>query len=127
MAEIQKFSSRKPSTRRRYIPEAFKKKKFFKKDTQENDKVKQLRSSKRWQSLREMFLRRYPLCCFCGHAANEVHHIELAIDHPDKFYDMSNLAALCVECHAKVHSAYRRGITPDSLFPENKRHNEEVE
>ncbi len=82
-----------------------------------NDSFSKLRSSARWQNLRFSVLSEKPICEICGKTgACEAHHIIEAHVDPDLFFDRDNLAAVCEECHKKVHAAYRRGIDPKILF-----------
>ncbi len=82
-----------------------------------NDFFSKLRSSVRWQNLRFSVLSEKPICEICGKTgACEAHHIIEAHIDPDLFFERSNLAAVCEECHKKVHAAYRRGIEPKILF-----------
>ena len=39
----------------------------------------------------------------------------------DLFFELSNLAPICEDCHKKVFSAYKRGIEPEMIFPVEKR------
>ena len=82
--------------------------------TPENAVYSRLRSSGRWQAVREQVLNQSPLCVFCEHPADQVHHIDHA--DIDRFFDVTNLASICEECHRKVNDAYRRGIKPEILF-----------
>ena len=110
---IKKFQLKQPEKARKIIPE---KKHNWNKDFEKREYSK-LRSSKRWQRLREAFLYENPICYFGEHIASEVHHIISGRE--DLFFDKSNLAALCSECHEKVNKAYRRGIKPEILFSKN--------
>lgn len=83
--------------------------------------ISRLRSSARWQNLREVVLCENPLCAMCERPAYEVHHVKDAARHEDLFFDQSNLIGLCEECHEKLHAAQKRGITIDILFPNLKR------
>lgn len=117
--EIKRFEIKRSERAKKFIPPSFHVKKSFKK--RENGLPERLRSSARWQALRKMVLRREPLCFLCRAPAEEVHHIQLAAEFPDKVFEVDNLAPLCESCHSKVHSAYSRGISADVLFPEEKR------
>jgi len=82
-----------------------------------NDFLAKLRSSARWQNLRFSVLSEKPICEICGKTgACEAHHIIEAHIDPDLFFERNNLAAVCEDCHKKVHGAYRRGIEPKILF-----------
>lgn len=73
----------------------------------------------RWLLLRKAKLSTNPLCECCQEngrieAATEVHHVspvEEAIAYADKqqrMYDITNLQALCHDCHVKIHTAMGR-------------------
>ena len=82
-----------------------------------NDFFAKLRSSARWQDLRFSVLSEKPICETCGKTgACEVHHIIEAHVNPDLFFNRKNLAAVCEDCHKKIHAAYRRGIKAEMLF-----------
>lgn len=120
------FHAPKPKKTARYIsPESAKRERQgelrrFCKGRNLEESVR-LRSSQRWQSLRDMALRRRPVCQVCGRVAVEVHHIIMSSESEELFFDVKNLACLCEACHVKVHSAYKRGIAPDMLFPPTDR------
>ena len=62
---------------------------------------------RRWQKLREWFLRRHPLCAECERAgrltpAEHVHHIVQLAQDASKRLDMGNLRALCSPCHNRI-------------------------
>ena len=81
-----------------------------------------LRKSGRWQRLRDVAVNTHPTCMVClRNKAVLVHHIVPASENIDLFFDLSNLAPLCVSCHRKVHEAYERGIEPGIVFPEDRR------
>jgi hypothetical protein len=80
------------------------------------ERIAKLRSSDRWQRLRGLVLCDNPLCAICSRPAYEVHHIKEAARHEELFFDQSNLVGLCENCHEKLHSAQKRGITIDVLF-----------
>ena len=72
----------------------------------------------RWRALRNAYLSEHPQCEEClsrgiYRAANCVHHIvpcETAIDLKQMemlMYSVSNLRALCTQCHADIHAAER--------------------
>lgn len=84
----------------------------------DKDYIKLIHKS-RWVHLRKAKLSNNPLCELCQaegriEAATEVHHIrpvEEAITYADKqqrMYDVTNLQALCHDCHVKVHTAMGR-------------------
>jgi 5-methylcytosine-specific restriction endonuclease McrA len=89
-------------------------------DNQAQAQIAPLRSSKVWQRLRYLILRRQPLCSdpFGFHAedkatvpAAEVHHIRPAVKDQEAFFDTTNLTALCSGCHGKI-SAMERACRP---------------
>lgn len=69
-----------------------------------NDKAEQeFYGSLRWKRLRQMKLRREPLCERCGSIAEMVHHrVEIKKDWSQRL-DMNNLISLCHKCHQKEH------------------------
>ena len=88
----------------------------------QSDPFRKARSSERWQTLRAMFLNREPICWVCRERpAAELHHIAEAAANPSLFWDVANLAPVCESCHKQVHGAYRRGISPEMLFPKERR------
>lgn len=82
----------------------------------EFDQFAKIRSSDRWQKLRASILYENPLCVICGGIASEVHHIIEAHKDASMFFMRENLASVCIDCHKKVHEAYKRGIAPNVLF-----------
>jgi len=87
----------------------------WKKD-KEPPELKKMRSSSRWQKIREMKLSSEPLCRSCRRPAEHLHHIAMAINSPELFFELDNLLPLCEDCHVKVHSALRRGLTIEDMF-----------
>lgn len=64
--------------------------------------------SRHWRSVREMKLRRSPLCERCQEEglvieATEVHHI-IPISDGGAPYTFDNLMSLCHRCHMKIHA-----------------------
>lgn len=56
-----------------------------------------------WQKLREMVLRRHPICEQCRRVkATEVHHIVPIRVDPRARLDQDNLLAVCHACHIKL-------------------------
>lgn len=82
-------------------------------------KYEKLRKAARWRKTRELVLSRNPICYFCHKFSDEVHHIDSKDE--TKFYELSNLVAICEQCHKKVNDAYRRKIDPEILFGELKK------
>jgi 5-methylcytosine-specific restriction protein A len=79
------------------------------------------RSTLRWRRLRRLLLKVYPFCvdpffvhCYDGRMvpATEVDHRVRVIDAPELAFEMSNLQALCKECHAKRTAQERRQARP---------------
>ena len=77
-----------------------------------------LLNSKRWQKLRRWKLEQTPLCELCSHegkvvSAVDVHHITpvetaRSFDEMEQIcFEPTNLQALCISCHAKVHKEAR--------------------
>ena len=71
---------------------------------------KKLIQSKRWQAVRNAYIKAHPTCECCGKLATEVHHIvplNKFRNDPLKMemmaFDEENLQALCRECHRKKH------------------------
>ena len=92
----------------------------------EQDELRKLRSSARWQKTREWHLRREPLCVdpFGVHAAEghvqqgeEVHHIKPAVNNPDLFFDFENLTTLCIPCHGRLE---RKTLAQQRIYLRNK-------
>lgn len=81
--------------------------------SERSDNISKLYNS-RWEKLRNAYLMDHPLCEMCLRkgittAAQEVHHIKpisTGIDDLQMMslaYDYSNLMALCIKCHHKIH------------------------
>jgi 5-methylcytosine-specific restriction endonuclease McrA len=70
------------------------------------EKVKVLRRSRGWASLRESHLKQHGACCACGGTKRlQVHHIVPVHVDPKRELDSSNLITLCMgpeECHLEV-------------------------
>lgn len=76
-----------------------------------NIKIKQFRSSKAWQIMREVILARDNYQCrYCKDLATEVHHIIPLYKNFNKRLDENNLISLCKKCHETVHKHRYRGI-----------------
>jgi len=79
---IKQYEIKSPANSKKHNP--FKKHEhkstFNKPDNEVNRALSRLRCSTRWQKLRNMILRRYPLCQICQRPAVELHHINIAID-----------------------------------------------
>lgn len=68
-------------------------------------RIDQLRSTARWQSVRDLQLQEQPLCESClagGHTtpATQVDHVVPLRVRPDLAFDLANLQSICVPCHA---------------------------
>ena len=78
-----------------------------------NFQVAKFRSSKRWQRIREVAMKRdHFLCRICRQEgrttpAREVHHIQGIYAHWGKRADMDNLMAVCIPCHRKLDEELR--------------------
>ena len=57
----------------------------------------------KWGRFRTHWLRAHPLCEDCGALGEHVHHIIPRSQAPNRTFDATNLATLCVECHDKKH------------------------
>lgn len=93
-------------------------KKFW---TDKDPRAAAFRSSAAWRNLAARFLQLHPLCRICMiRPAVCVHHIvplaKMGADLETRGLDPENLAALCDECHEKVHEAMRRGFDAAQLF-----------
>ena len=69
-------------------------------------------STERWKKLSAMYRKRHPLCCECERnglvrASELVDHIKPAKEHPELFFDWSNLRALCQRCHNAIGAKVR--------------------
>lgn len=84
-----------------------------------------IRSSSKWQRTRRLANMLMPTCCdpLGLHKGvlvptEEIHHIiPLTID-KSKAHKIGNLAGLCKDCHRKVESRLRRGLTVK--FPKDR-------
>lgn len=81
------------------------------------DAVK-IRSSTEWQRTREQAKKLMPTCCdpLGLHKGvivptEEIHHIIPIMVDASKAHEMNNLAGLCKDCHRKVESRLRQGLT----------------
>ena len=74
--------------------------------------VRSMRSTARWQRLREAVRRRQKyVCALCRtRLVFDVHHKIPAEAAPERFFDADNLVGLCEECHNRVHKAYNMGF-----------------
>lgn len=78
----------------------------------QKDKTKFLRhiyNSKKWKSIRKLYITNNPLCECCGNIATQVHHkIRFSTGKSHKeieklAYDYDNLMSLCNHCHINKH------------------------
>jgi HNH endonuclease len=94
----------------------------MKQDQDKNRAIAGMRSSGRWQKLRELAMNLCPICMVCGkRPAREAHHIDGASASPEKFFDLENIAPVCLECHGKVKNLKARNIDAEMIFPKDKR------
>lgn len=75
-----------------------------------NERHVQFYNSAAWQRLREYKLGlALHMCEDCKRrAATEVHHIVAIADDWERRFDVTNLKALCFECHNKAHNRFKR-------------------
>lgn len=65
--------------------------------------------SRRGRSVREKYLAEHPYCFDCqvlmGRCvpATQVHHVQSQADAPQRVLDVSNMVALCDDCHGTRH------------------------
>lgn len=97
----------------------------------ENPVLRRLRSSKRWQALRQQILLACPVCYLCrrlGGAlrpATDIHHVipareMLELGGEEAFFELRNLIPLCTYHHERNENAWKDG-TAETLFPESDR------
>ena len=56
-----------------------------------------------WRRVRDLKLRRFPICEIClKNLADTVHHI-VPIDEGGDFWDSDNHQSVCRDCHEKIH------------------------
>ena len=82
----------------------------------ENLSKTKVRSTSRWQRVRELYMQYNPMCedpheihnrtQYEDHAT-EVHHIIRLQDEPSLAFTFDNLASLCNHCHAKISARER--------------------
>ena len=96
----------------------------------------QLIHTTQWLRLRKQVLTRHPLCQRCEQdglitPATEVHHIrpvEEAFGHAERrqrMYDITNLQALCHDCHVRTHTEMGRS-GKDATRARNDKHVSEI-
>lgn len=75
-----------------------------------DEKHVQFYNSAAWQRLREYKLGlALHMCEDCKRrAATEVHHIVTIADDWERRFDVTNLKALCFDCHNKAHDRFNR-------------------
>jgi 5-methylcytosine-specific restriction endonuclease McrA len=56
-------------------------------------------NTKRWRKLRRAVIDEEQTCRFCGAPAEHVDHIEHGPNWRERFFDRTNLRALCARCH----------------------------
>ena len=89
----------------------------LRRNTDEGLRHGKLRSTSRWQTVRDLYIKKHPMCedpheihnrIRYEEAAEEVHHIIRLQDQPELAYHFDNLAALCKDCHAKISAQERK-------------------
>lgn len=96
----------------------------------DSPELRRLRSSGRWQKLRESILQKHPICFLCDRIgcaprlAVEIHHIipaQTMIDRSgeESFYDPENLVPLCKMHHERNENAWKDGRS-ETLFDKEK-------
>jgi len=89
----------------------------LRRENNEDLKKGKIRSGGRWQRVRELYLRRRPMCedpheiherVQFEEAATEVHHIIRLQDEQELAFTFANLASLCSHCHAKISATERK-------------------
>lgn len=73
--------------------------------TPEYSRARKIRSSRRWQLVRDLKIKKNPLCEDCGAPAAEVHHVLPVVARPDLAFTLENLRSLCRDCHARQEKA----------------------
>ena len=88
-----------------------------------DDVAVKIRRSTAWRKVSEQVRRQQPLCGdpLGKHAGFPepvalVHHITAVADAPDLALVMSNLASVCIRCHASVEAMHRAGTPTAHLF-----------
>ncbi|WP_027718763.1 HNH endonuclease [Desulfovirgula thermocuniculi] len=91
---------------KRYCPEHMRQ--YYRHQSEKRGTAAQRGYDSRWQRVREMYLRRHPLCELCEQEgritpATIVHHKQ-PIKHGGHALDMENLMSVCRECHIRLHT-----------------------
>ena len=97
----------KDESRKKFVPPGLAKRREKRRErwSPEYREASDIRSSRRWQKLRDMYRREHPMCQFCNERpANDVHHIVPLIEAPNLGYSKSNLLAVCRQCHTTIHT-----------------------
>lgn len=90
---------------------------------------KRFRNSRRWQKVRDLHKRQFPLCSdpFGAHERmNEtvevahVHHIVGIDEAPDLACHVDNLASVCSWCHSRLEAMRRAGKDTKHLFDKER-------
>jgi len=117
------FKTKEPKNKQQYFPSDYipkENRKLFRKN--ENPEIAKMRSSNQWQDICDYIKNKEPICWICEISrTEEIHHIIEVSKDFKLFFEITNLAPLCKECHKQVHASYRRGIDPIILFQLNKR------
>ena len=79
--------------------------------TKEYARAKKIRSSIRWQNVRESIINKQGgVCEFCfKRPIEEVHHIEELHLHPELAFKADNLIGVCKICHSRIATRTLRG------------------
>ena len=67
--------------------------------------ARRIRSSGRWQKVRDRYAKRNPLCEMCGKPTQEIHHRQPVERRPELAFVVANLQALCRPCHEIAEKA----------------------
>jgi len=69
-----------------------------------------------WNKLRTTYMMNHPMCEVCNKQfAEEVHHIIPVLENPDLKYTVSNLQAVCRQCHYEIHKRNRNESFPEDI------------
>lgn len=60
------------------------------------------RSSK-WRAAKAEFLKKNPICAFCGKPAQTPHHIDMSVYGTPAYEDLTGCIPLCHRCHSQHH------------------------
>jgi len=68
--------------------------------------ARRIRSSSRWNVVRDLYRGKNPLCEKCGKFAKHVHHVLPLETHPHLAFHLENLMSLCEPCHVLEHGGH---------------------